>query len=201
MPCSGFVACACTLSHIWFFATPWTVSLPGSFGHGIFQAFWRGLPFPTAGDLPNQRIEPASSASPAFAGRFFTIAPLGNPKYTFSSVQFSCSVISDSLWPHESQQARPPCPSPTPGIHSDSRPSSQWCHPAISSSVISFSSCPQSLPASEQLELCQGKGIRSEDSNTTPVYETAKETLMYRTVFWTLWERERVGWFGRMALK
>ena len=67
----------------------------------------------------------------------------------FNSVQFSCSVVSDSLRPHESQHARPPCPSPTPGVHSDSRPSSRWCHPAISSSVIPFSSCPQSLPASE----------------------------------------------------
>ena len=64
------------------------------------------------------------------------------------SVQFSCSVTSDSLQPHESQHARPPCPSPTPGVHSDSRPSSQWYHPAISSSVVPFSSCPQSLPAS-----------------------------------------------------
>ena len=67
----------------------------------------------------------------------------------FSSVQFSRSVVSDSLRPHESQHARPPCPSPTPGVHSDLRPSSQWCHPAILSSVIPFSSCPQSLPASE----------------------------------------------------
>ena len=66
----------------------------------------------------------------------------------FSSVQFSCSVVSDSLRPHESQHSRPPCPSPTPRVHSDSRPSSQWCHPAISSSVVPFSSCPQSLPAS-----------------------------------------------------
>ena len=57
--------------------------------------------------------------------------------------------MSDSLRPHESQHARPPCPSPTPGVHSDSHPSSQWCHPAISSSVVPFSSCPQSLPASE----------------------------------------------------
>ena len=65
-----------------------------------------------------------------------------------SSVQSSHSVVSDSLRPHESQHARPPCPSPTPGVHSDSRPSSQWCHPAISFSVIPFSSCPQSLPAS-----------------------------------------------------
>ena len=66
----------------------------------------------------------------------------------FSSVQFSCSVVSDSLWPHEPQHARPPCPSPTPRVHSDSRPLSQWCHPTISCSVLPFSSCLQSLPAS-----------------------------------------------------
>ena len=71
------------------------------------------------------------------------------------SVQFSRSVVSDSLWPHESQNARPPCPSPTPGVHSDSRPSSPCCHPAISSSVILFSSCPQSLPASESFPMSQ----------------------------------------------
>ena len=65
------------------------------------------------------------------------------------SDQISRSVMSDSLPPHESQHARPPCPSPTPGVHPDSRPSSQWRHPAISSSVVPFSSCSQSLPASE----------------------------------------------------
>ena len=62
-----------------------------------------------------------------------------------SSVQFSHSVVSDSLRPHESQHARPPCPSPTPGVYSNSCPSSQWCHPGISSSVVPFSSWPQSL--------------------------------------------------------
>ena len=71
----------------------------------------------------------------------------------FSSVQFSRSVMSDSLQPHELQHARPPCPSPSPGVHSDSHPSSQWCHPAVSSSVIPFSSCPQSLPASESFPM------------------------------------------------
>ena len=71
------------------------------------------------------------------------------------SVQFSRSAVSDSLWPHESQHARPPCPSPTPGVHPDSYPSSQWCHPAISSSVVPFSSCPQSLPASESFPMSQ----------------------------------------------
>ena len=63
--------------------------------------------------------------------------------------------MSDSLQPHESQHTRPPCPSPTPGVHPDSRPSSQWCHPAISSSVVPFSSCPQSLPASESFPMSQ----------------------------------------------
>ena len=71
------------------------------------------------------------------------------------SVQFSCSVVSNSLWPHELQHARPPCPSPTPKVHSNSRPSSWWCHPAISSSVVPFSSCPKSLPASESFPMSQ----------------------------------------------
>ena len=70
-------------------------------------------------------------------------------------VQFSCSVVSDSLWPHESQHARPPWPSPTPGVHSNSHPSSWWCHPAISSSVVPSSSCPQSLPALESFPMSQ----------------------------------------------
>ena len=72
-----------------------------------------------------------------------------------SSVQFSLSVLSNSLRPHESQHARPPCPSPTPRVHSDSCPLSQWCHQAISSSVVPFSSCPQSLPASESFPVSQ----------------------------------------------
>ena len=71
------------------------------------------------------------------------------------SVQFSHSVMSDTLRPHESQHAKPPCPSPTHGVHSDSCPSSWWCHPAISSSVIPFSSCPQFLPASESFPMSQ----------------------------------------------
>jgi len=71
------------------------------------------------------------------------------------SDKISHSVVSDSLQPHESQHARPPCPSPTPGVHSDSCPSSWWCHPAISSSVVPFSSCPQSLPASESFPMSQ----------------------------------------------
>ena len=80
------------------------------------------------------------------------------------SDQISHSVVSDSLRPHESQHARPPCPSPTPGVHWDSRPSSQWCHLAISSSVVPFSSCLQSFPASGSFQMGQlftsgGQGI------------------------------------------
>ena len=71
------------------------------------------------------------------------------------SIQFSRWVMSDSLQPHESQHTRPPCPSPTPGVYSNSCPSSWWCHPAISSSVIPFSSCPQSLLASGSLPMSQ----------------------------------------------
>ena len=78
-----------------------------------------------------------------------------SPCYSFSSVQFSRSVMSDSLRPHELQHARPPCPSPTPGVHSNSCSSSRWCHPAILSSVVPFSSCPQSLPASDSFPMSQ----------------------------------------------
>ena len=73
----------------------------------------------------------------------YTEAPFN---MTLSLVQFSHSVVSDSLWPHEQQHTRPPCPSPTPGVYPNSCPSSRWCHPAFSSSVVPFSSCLQSFP-------------------------------------------------------
>ena len=81
------------------------------------------------------------------------------------SVQFSRSAVSDTLWPHELQHTRPPCPSPTPRVYSNLCPPSQWCHPAILSSVVPFSSCPQSLPASESFPMNQlftwdGQSIR-----------------------------------------
>ena len=72
-----------------------------------------------------------------------------------SWVQFSCSIVSNSLWSHESQHARPPCPSPTPRVHPNPCPSSQWCHPTISSSVVPFSSCPQPFPASGSFPMSQ----------------------------------------------
>ena len=76
-------------------------------------------------------------------------------KQKLFSVQFSRSVMSDSLWPHELQHTRSHCPSSTPGVHSNSRPSSRWCHPAISSSVILLSSRPQSFPASGSFQMNQ----------------------------------------------
>ena len=79
----------------------------------------------------------------------------GLVKVDISSVQFSHSAVSDSLRSHESQHARPPCPSPTPGVYPNSCPSRQWCHPTISSSVVLFSSCPQSLPASGSFPMSQ----------------------------------------------
>ena len=137
---------ACVFSRfscIWFFATLWTVACQAPLPMGFSrQELWSGLPCPPPGDLPDPGIELTYLMSPALAGSFFTPISPWEAKGTISSVQFSCSVVSDSLWPHESQHARPPCASPTPGVHSDSRPSSQWCHPAISSSVVPFSSCP-----------------------------------------------------------
>ena len=86
---------------------------------------------------------------------FKDIVPILKMCSLVQSVQFGHSVMSNSLRPHESQHARPPCPSPTPGVHSNSCPSSRWWHPAISSSVVPFSSCPQSLRASESFPMSQ----------------------------------------------
>ena len=112
-------------------------------------------------DLEGSRREISGSKGKLTGGRFACTEPncvkvqINFGKYSehWASVQFSRSVVSDSLWHHESQHARPPCPSPTPRVHSNSCPSSQWCHPAISSSVAPFSSCPQSLPTSGSFPL------------------------------------------------
>ena len=84
-----------------------------------------------------------------------TLTPGNRYKTKLSLVQFSRSLWSNSLWPHESLHTRPPCRSPTPGVHSNSCLSSRWCHPAISSSVVPVSSCPQSLPASGSFPVSQ----------------------------------------------
>ena len=104
------------------------------------------------------------------------------------SDQISRSVVSNSLRPHESQHARPPCPSPTPGVHGDSRPLSQWCRPAISSSVVPFSSCLQSLPASESLPMSQlfAWGGRSTGVSALPSF-LPKKSQGWSPSEWTGW--------------
>ena len=104
------------------------------------------------------------------------------------SVQFSRSVVSNSLRPHEPKHARPPCPSPTPGVHPNSCPSSQWCHPTISSSVIPFSSCPQSFPASGSFQMSQlfasgGKSIGASASTSV----LPMNTQDWSPLGWTDW--------------
>ena len=101
--------------------------------------------------------------------------------FTDASVQFSRSVVSDSLRPHESQHARPPCPSPTPRVYSNPCASSQWCHPAISSSVVPFSPCPQSLPASVNLPVIAGDAHSIPDPGRSHMPGAAKP--MYRN-YW-----------------
>ena len=81
--------------------------------------------------------------------------PRSGIAWSYGSVQFSFSVVSNSLWPHGLQHARPPCPSPTPGVHSNSCPSSRWCHSTISSSIVPFSFCLQSFPASGSFSMSQ----------------------------------------------
>ena len=105
-----------------------------------------------------------------------------------SSVQFCSSVMSDSLKPHESQHTRPPCSSPTARVHSNSCPSSRWCHPAISSSVVPFPSCPQSLPASGSFPMSQlfawgGQSIGVSASASVPPMNTQD----WSPLGWTGW--------------
>ena len=104
------------------------------------------------------------------------------------SVQFSRSVMSDSLRPHRLQHARPPCPSPTPGVYSNSCPLSRWCHPTLSSSVVPFSSCLQSFPASgsfpaSQLFASGGQSIGSSASASV----LPMNTQDWSPLGWTGW--------------
>ena len=142
------------LSHVWVFATPWTVAYQAPLSMGFSsQEYWSGLPCPPPGDLPSPGIEPRS---PALQVDSLLSKPPGKTKNTrVGSVQFSHSVVSDSLQPHGLQHTRPACPSPTPGVYPNSRPLNQWCQPTVSSSVVPFSSCPQSFPASGSFQMSQ----------------------------------------------
>ena len=112
----------------------------------------------------------------------------GQTILVFSSVQFSRSVVSDSLPPHELQHARPPCPSPTPGVHPNSCPLSWWCHPAISSSVVPFSSCPQSLPASDSFPMSQLFAWGGQSIGVSALASVLpKNTQDWSPLEWTSW--------------
>ena len=99
---------------------------------------------------------------------------------------FSCSVVSNSWWPHESQHTRPPCPSPTPGVHSNSRPSNWWCYLAISSSVVPFSSCPQSLPASESFPMSQLFAWGGQSTGVSCQSPNSQSLLKLRLIEWVM---------------
>ena len=107
-------------------------------------------------------------------------------------VQFSRSVVSDSLWPHEPQHTRPPCPSPTPRVQPNPCPLSRWCHPTISSSVIPFSSCPQSFPASGSFQMSQ---LFTSGGQSTGVSASAS-VLPMNTQDWS-----PLGWTGWISLQ
>ena len=116
-----------------------------------------------------------------------------------SSVQFSCSVVSNSLRPHESQHTRPPCPSPTPGVHSDLLLLSRWCHPAISSSVIPFYSCPQSLPASESFPMSQLFAWGGQSTGVSALASVLpKHTQGWSPSEWTGWISLQTKWLSRV---
>ena len=130
------VLCAKSLQSCPTFCNPKDCSPPGSSIHGILQVRileWVAISF-SRGCLPPRDQTHIS-------------------KVSWISVQFSRSVVSDSLQPHGPQHARPPCPSPTPGVYPNSCPLSRWCHPTTSSSVVPFSSCLQSFPASGSFQM------------------------------------------------
>ena len=193
------------LGRVQLFATPWTTACQASLSITNSQSLLTLMSI--ASVMPSKHLIsiipfsciqslPASGSFPV--SQFFTwggqsirlsasasVLPMN---IQFSSVQFSRSVVSNSLRPHESQHARPPCPSPTPGVHSDSCPSSPWCHPAISSWVVPFSSCPQSLPASEFFPVSQlfSWGVQSTGASALASF-LPKKSQGWSPSEWTSW--------------
>ena len=137
----------CLVTHwLQLFVTPWTAAR---------QAFWSfTISWSLLKRMSIESMMPSNLDIDNFllTGQFFDADKLHS---CISSVHFSCSVVSNSLRPHKPQHARPPCPSPTPGVYPNSCPLSRWCHPTISSAVVPFSSCPQSFPASRSFPMSQ----------------------------------------------
>ena len=150
-----------SLSHVPLFATPWTATCQASLKCWLKLSV-QNTKIIASGPITSWQIDGekmrtetdflllgSKSLQMVTAAMKLKNACSLEEKLWPTSVQFSRLVRSDSLWPHElGRHARPPCPSPTPGVHPNPCPLSQWCHPTISSSVIPFSSCPQSFPAS-----------------------------------------------------
>ena len=142
------------------FCDPWTVAHQAPLFVGFFgQEYWSGLPCSPPKDLPPPRDWTQSSCVASIVGTFFTTEPPGKPclssNICFSAVVVSPSGISDSLWPPWTASCQVSCPSLSLGVCSNSSPSSWWCHPTISSSVVPFSSCLQSSPASGSFAMSQ----------------------------------------------
>ena len=161
---------------------PW--KSPGK-NTGVGCHFLLQVIFPTQG-------QNSCLVSPALAGGFFSTVPPGKPINDVTSVQFSSLVMSDSLQPHELQHARPPCLSPTPGVYSNSCPSNWWCHPTISSSVVPFSSCPQSLPASGSFQM----SMLFTSGDQSIGISASKSVLPMNTQDWSA-----LGWTGWISLQ
>ena len=167
-------------------------SPPDSSVHGLFQARileWVAISFSTSFNFIHHRqwfLEPRKTKSLTVSIVFPCIC------HEVSSVQFSRSVMSNSLRPHEPQHARPPCPSPAPGVHPNPCPLSRWCHPTISSSVIPFSSCPQSFPASGSFPMSH---LFSSGSQSIGV-SASTSVLPMNTQDWS-----PLGWTGWFSLK
>ena len=177
----GLVTKSClilaTLKTVTFQAPLSTGFFRQKYGSGVAISFFRGS------SQPRDQTQVF-----CIAGRFFTNWAIREASVQFSSVQFSRSVVSDSVRPHESQHTRPPCPTPTPGVHSNSRPLSPWCHPAISSSVIPFSSCPQSFPSSGSFPMSQLFALGQPNMSNSLIHYQHLKYLIHRLVQNLTWK-------------
>ena len=139
------------------------------------QEYWSGLPFPSPGDFPNSGMELCLLSLLHWQEGSLPLVPPGKPQIILSSVQFSCSVVSDSLWPHGLQHTRLPCPSPTSGVYSSSCPLSWWCHPTISSSVS---------PSPPSFNLSRHQGLFQWVSSLHQVAKVLECQLQYQSFEW-----------------
>ena len=187
---------ACVLScfsHVWHGATLWTVAHQATLSMGFSrQEYLSGLPCPPPGDLPDPGIKLVSLMSPALAGGFFITSATWQAIVHQFQFQFSRSVVSDSLWPHELQHTRSPCPSPTSGVYPNSCPLSRWCHPTISSAVVPFS-CLQF--SQHQVLFKWG----SSSHQVAKVLELQLQHQSFQWIFRTDWFP--LGWIGWISLQ